>query len=33
MFTTNKKKHLAMARVLGVAIVAGVGLAGCGGPV
>ena len=29
MFTTNKKKHLAMARVLGVAIVAGVGLAGC----
>ena len=29
MFTTTKKKHLAMARVLGVAIVAGVGLAGC----
>ena len=29
MFTTNKKKHLAMARVLGVAIVAGVGLSGC----
>ena len=29
MFTTNKKKHLAMARVRDVAIAAGVGLAGC----